>query len=244
MVDFDFDGIFGEDYLYFYEDVLPSERSDRDTDMIVRLGEPPEGARILDLACGHGRIANRLAARGHEVTGLDSSHLFLEHARRDAVTRGVAVDYVQGDMRAVPWEAEFDLVVNWFTAFGYFDDADNRVVLAGIRRALRPGGRALIETQHRDNIVRRLVPWSLARRGDDIMVDENRFDAQTGRTVSERIVVRDGRVRRAPYSVRVFSFTELRDWMLAAGFGSVDGFGEDGEPITLEHRRLIARATV
>ena len=49
---------------------------------------------VLDLACGHGRIANRLAQRGAQVTGLDATPLFLEQARRDAAERGVEVDYV------------------------------------------------------------------------------------------------------------------------------------------------------
>jgi SAM-dependent methyltransferase len=77
---------------------------------------------VLDLACGHGRIANRLAARGARVTGLDATPLFLDLARRDANARGVDVDYLEGDMRTLPWTGRFDRVVNWFTAFGYFDD--------------------------------------------------------------------------------------------------------------------------
>jgi SAM-dependent methyltransferase len=99
---------------------------------------------VLDLACGHGRIANRLVARGAEVTGLDVTPRFLELAREDAAARGVEVEYVQRDMRSLPWTERFDRVVNWFTAFGYFDDG-NRKVLAEVARALRPGGRLAIE---------------------------------------------------------------------------------------------------
>jgi 2-polyprenyl-3-methyl-5-hydroxy-6-metoxy-1,4-benzoquinol methylase len=47
---------------------------------------------VLGLACGHGRIANRLAARGCRVTGLDATPLFLDLACRDATDRGVAVE--------------------------------------------------------------------------------------------------------------------------------------------------------
>ena len=100
---------------------------------------------VLDLACGHGRIANRLAERGARVTGLDRTPLFLEVARRDAAARGVEVDYVEGDMRELAWEGGFDRVVSWFTSFGYFDDQANRGVLGGVHGALRPGGSLLIE---------------------------------------------------------------------------------------------------
>lgn len=76
-----------------------------------------------------GRIANRLASRGATVTGLDATPLFLERARRDAAARGIAVTYVEGDMRTLPWRAQFDAAVSLFTAFGYFGDDENRAVL-------------------------------------------------------------------------------------------------------------------
>ena len=98
-----FEELFGEDYLYFWEQVLPDELSDRQADLIWRLLELEPGMEVLDLACGHGRHANRLAERGARVTGLDSSPLFLERARADAAARGVAVEYVEGDMRTIPW---------------------------------------------------------------------------------------------------------------------------------------------
>lgn len=112
MADQKFDGVFDEDYLYFYADRLSDERSDAETDLIWRLLRLRPGWDVLDLACGHGRIANRLAARGCRVTGLDATPLFLERARRDAEKRGVTVDYVDGDMRELPWTGRFDAVVN------------------------------------------------------------------------------------------------------------------------------------
>src|SRR5918912_937658 len=91
--------IFGEDYLHFYAPLLGDERSDRETDLIVRLLALPAGARVLDMPCGHGRIAGRLAARGLHVTGVDNDELFLARAREDRDARGVDVDYRHGDMR-------------------------------------------------------------------------------------------------------------------------------------------------
>jgi hypothetical protein len=75
------------------------------------------------------------------------------------------------------------------------------------------------------------------------MIDRRRLDLRTGRSRDERIVVRDGKERSFEFSVRMFTAAELRDWLLAAGFREADPFGEDGEPLTLEHRRmtLVAR---
>jgi SAM-dependent methyltransferase len=200
-----FDEFFGDDYLWFWDELLPPERSDEEADLIWRLLELEPGAEALDLACGHGRIANRLAHRGARVTGLDSSSLFLERARADAAELGVEVDYVHGDMRSIPWHDRFDAAVNWFTAFGYHADDELHAILRDVRTALRP-------------------------------------DPLRGGIDAEFVVIRGGEVRRHPGFIRNPSFTELRDWLHAAGFAGVEGYGEDGEPLTSDHRRMLVLA--
>jgi SAM-dependent methyltransferase len=240
---FDAEGLFDEDYLYFYEGVLSDARSDADVELIWRLLDLQPGMRVLDLACGHGRIANRIAARGCQVTGLDPTPLFLDHARRDAAQRGVSVDYLDGDMRSLPWTRRFDRVINWFTAFGYFDDPGNRQVLTEIARVLKPGGRVVLDLMNRDWLVREFQPDRIAAERDgDLMIDRSRFDPLTSTVHTERIVLRGGRTRRVPFFVRLFTFTELRDWLLDAGFAGVNGYGEDATPLAPASRRLIVTA--
>jgi SAM-dependent methyltransferase len=238
---FDVAGIFDEDYLYFYAGALDG-RADAEADLIWRLLDVEPGMTVLDLACGHGRIANALAARGCDVTGLDVTPLFLDRARRDAAARGLAVTYVAGDMRDLPWTSEFDLVINWFTAFGYFDDAGNRRVLTEAARALKPGGRLALEMGHRDRVIRQIQPASVEERDGSLMIDQRQFDLPTGRMITKRTVVRGGQVRHASFFVRMFTFTELRDWLLAAGFANVRGCGDEGGELTLDSRRMIVVA--
>lgn len=90
--EFDADGLFDDDYLYFFARPL-EERGDADTDLIWNLLGLEPGMEVLDLACGHGRISNRLAQRGCRVTGLDATAAFLDYARQDARARGVTVAY-------------------------------------------------------------------------------------------------------------------------------------------------------
>ena len=167
-VHFDFDEVFGDDYLHFYASQLTDERNDRETSEIVSLLGLQDGDTILDAPCGHGRISNRLAERGLHLVGVDASAQFLELARQ----AGPGVDYRLGDLRELPVDGPFDAVISWFTSFGYFDDDGNRQVLAEYRRVLRPGGRLLLETQNHDEFVRRFTPAPFSHGiqvNDDLM---------------------------------------------------------------------------
>ena len=235
--------IFGEDYLYFYEGWLDDELSDAQAGRIWQTLGLGDGAEVLDVPCGHGRIANRLAARGARVTGMDADAFFLERARADASERGVEVEFVLGDMRELPWSERFDAVVNWFTSFGYFDDEGNKEWLMAARDTLKVGGRLAIDIHNRDAFMRSRDPASLVERDGDLLVDRHRFDVETGRQESERWIVRGGQVRKSSYSVRFYTFTELRTLLFDAGFTHVEAVGHDGEPLTLESRRMIVIAT-
>jgi SAM-dependent methyltransferase len=235
--------VFDEDYLYFYETLLSDERSDADVELIWRLLGLEPGMEVLDLACGHGRIANRLAERGARVTGLDATPLFLDRARADATARGVEVEYLEGDMRSLPWSGRFDRIVNWFTAFGYFDDDDNRRVLAEAHRALRDRGRLVIENNNVPELLRRWQPAVVVERDGNFSIDRSRFDPVTGRSTTERVIVRDGETRRFEFSVRMFVAAELADWLEDAGFGDVEFYDGTGEPLTASGWRMITIAT-
>jgi SAM-dependent methyltransferase len=147
-------------------------------------------------------------------------------------------------MRDLPWAARFDAAACVFTSYGYFDDEDNRRVLRRVRQALKPGGRFWVDINH--------LPWLLANFRDEVvterdgdwMIDRNRYDPLTGRTINDRTVIRNGRQHTFQFSVRMFTFTELRDWLHAAGFRDVAGYSGRGEDLTVESPRmvLIARA--
>jgi SAM-dependent methyltransferase len=234
--------LFDEDYLHFSAARLADDTTDEEASTIWNLLSLGDGAEVLDLACGHGRIANRLAGKGARVAGLDATPLFLDVARADAVRRGVSVEYVQGDMRAIPWIDRFDAVVSWFTSYGYFDDAQNRAVLAQVHRALRPGGRFLIEMIHKDGLLPHWVPATITETDDGIRIDQREFDPLTGRVNARWTIIRNGRLHRSWFFARLFSYTELRDWLLEAGFPTVEGYAGDGTPLTAAARRMIVVA--
>ena len=252
---FDATAMYDEDYLHFFAGprtaaahgpVVGTAYSGdtHATDLVWRLLAMEPGITVLDLACGHGTLANALAVRGCRVTGLDSSAVFLRRARADAVAAGADVEYVAGDMRRLPsWTGRFDRVVNWSTAFGYFDDDTNRAVLGEIARVLRPGGRLAMDLDNLTGFLTAYVPSRVtAERGDDMLVDRHHLDPVTGRFEVRRTVIRDGRARTLTFVKRLFGFPELRDWLTASGFGGVRAYGEDGSTLRADHHRMIVVA--
>ena len=126
-------------------------------------------------------------------------------------------------------------------ACGHGELAANRAVLDGIVRVLRPGGRLAMDLDDLTMFLASYCPSRVmaAREIGDMLVDRYHLDAQTGRFEAERTDIRNGRARRMNFVKRLFGFPELRGWLLAAGFTSVAGYGEDARPLTADHRRMI-----
>ncbi|OGF68075.1 MAG: methyltransferase type 11 [Candidatus Fischerbacteria bacterium RBG_13_37_8] len=242
--EFDFEGVFDpEDYMYFYADMLGDRLTNQQVEQLVQLLNLKKSAKILDLACGFGRHANRLAEAGHKVTGVDITPGFLEIARKSAEKSGVKVKYVQADMRKIIFRNEFDVVLSLFTSFGYFDDKENMKVLKNVTKALKPGGILCIDVLHRDGMVKHFVPCFVMEKGDDFMIDRPMFDLESGRIYNNRVVMKEGKKKNTPFSIRTYTVTELKELLHKAGL-SVIGFYEDFDkkPLTTESRRLIMLA--
>jgi ubiquinone/menaquinone biosynthesis C-methylase UbiE len=108
---------------------------------------PPAGLRVLDIACGHGRVTRELARRGATVTGVDLSRALLTKAEAIEEAEPLGVRYVHGDVAAVPQvpDAAFDAVV---CNFGLSDIDDLEGALATVHRVLRSGGSFVFSILH------------------------------------------------------------------------------------------------
>ncbi len=127
---------------------------------VLALLDPRPHERILDLGCGDGALTQRLAALAAAVVAVDSSAEQIAAAR----ARGLDARVVSG--QALPFAAEFDAVFS-NAALHWMQDAD--AVIAGIRRALKPGGRFVAEFGGGGNCARvqAALHQILAARGHD-----------------------------------------------------------------------------
>jgi len=191
----------------------------------------PEGARVLDVACGSGRHARALAELGFRVVGVDLS--------RDLLGEAGDVTRLRADMRTLPFSAEFDAATSFFTSFGYFDDDGNRGTLASIAAALRPGGAFLLDFLNATLIRARLVPESREER------DGRTYDIRRsieGDRVVKQVAITDeaGAVRRYTESVRLYLHNELVVLLRGVGLKPIAAYGDyDGRDYTSDAPRCI-----
>lgn len=225
-----------EHYLALYEHRNTTEAG-KLLDLVERVVAPARDARILDLACGAGRHSIAFAKRGYtNVTGVDLSPTLIARAIEAAEKEAVNVRFIRSDMRE--FSGEYDLVLNLFTSFGYFEkDAESEAVIARVAKALSIGGCFVLDFFNVPCIVASLVPHSHSVLDCGEPVDQYR-EIKNGR-VDKRILIRTASALKEYHeSVRLFTCSELQAMMTRSGltvknvFGNYDGeaFDEGSSP--------------
>ncbi|MFE6869535.1 class I SAM-dependent methyltransferase [Kitasatospora sp. NPDC057692] len=240
-------GFQDDDFWTEFHDFLFSEQRHAQAEELLGsspLLDFPAGSRVLDLCCGPGVFSVPLARRGHAVTGVDLSPPMLERARKLADGAGAKVTFVRADARAYEAPGEFDVVLNMFTSFGYFEDpADNARVLRTMYDSLTPGGTLVLDLAGKELLARRVTPPKVVRRGEDLVVQTDTVLDDWARLRSDWVMVRGDRVTRATLVWFVYSAVELRRMAEEAGFERIEVFGGfDARPYDENAERLVLRA--
>jgi SAM-dependent methyltransferase len=210
--------LFNDDYLHAMERVTDDQIA-REVHFIEESLGVEQGGALLDLACGTGRHAVELARRGYEVVGFDLSLAMLARAGEDAQEREAKLNFVQGDMRDMTFDEQFDGVYCWNTSFGYFEEDKNAQVLDRVHRALKGGGLFLLDVVNRDFLVRQSPSLAWFEGDGCICMDEMSVDFITSRMkVKRTMMLDDGRSQEIEYSMRIYSLHELGRVLHEHGF--------------------------
>jgi SAM-dependent methyltransferase len=140
------------EYLEGYRDAqaYDVEEGDYDADYPLTLALARElGGPLLDLACGTGTMAIRMAQQGFQVTGVDIIPEMIEWASQKAQTQGVSIDWVVADARIFHLQKRFSCIYMLGNAFQHFlSRADQEELLARVREHLHQEGCFLFCTRH------------------------------------------------------------------------------------------------
>jgi len=241
-----FDKLFYETYR-----LLKSEEQNKaEAEFIARALDLPKGSKLLDLGCGYGRHAVYLAKMGFRVTCFDLSDYLLNIARERVNEFGVgnSVEIVKGDMRRLSFHGEFDGVYMFYTTFGYFNDEDNEKVLEGVSRALRCGGKFLLDALNPVLIAFRAYihggkfdTWY--KVGNYIILESTTYDFNEGYVKSTRKFLAKDTYKLIAIKksrIRLYMPWELRRLLHNHGLKPVEFLGDyDGSKYSVRSPRII-----
>jgi SAM-dependent methyltransferase len=210
--------MFSEEFLRAIP-ILSPRQLEREVNFIEEsLNVAPSG-QILDLACGAGQHAVELAARGYDLVGYDLSQSQLDWASGLALERNQRLQFTNGDMRELSYQESFDAIYSWNTSFGFFEEDKNLDVALRIFKALRPGGRFLLDVINRDFVVEQ-QPGQTWFEGDGcVCIDDVTLDFITSRMkVKRTLMLTNGKNRECTYSLRIYGLHELGKVLHDVGF--------------------------
>jgi SAM-dependent methyltransferase len=213
---------------------------------IISLLQLEPGQKILDVCCGYGRHAIELAKNGYKVTGVDLSPKQIAVAVARAQEAGVQVDFLVCDAREMEFREEFDVALNLFTSFGFFDDeAQHLKMLQRIADATVPNGCFLMDLWNREKQIRDFTLREIEERSDGIRIEKAwRFDPWNGRINWENTVVfPDGQRENWGHSIRAYTLVELRKMLGQVGFELERVYGDfAGSTYTIDAPQMITIA--
>lgn len=124
-------------------------------DRLISQLNPAADARVLDIACGRGRHSVYLNKKGFDVTGVDLSHANIQYAKR---FENEHLHFFEHDMRQLMYINYFDMALNLFTSFGYFESEKDHInALSSFRKALKKDGLLVLDFFNRTKVLRNLV---------------------------------------------------------------------------------------
>jgi SAM-dependent methyltransferase len=228
--------VFGPVYAESYDALYHDKDYEGECDLIERLLQTFGDSSIhsvIDLGCGTGGHAIRLAEREYQVAGIDLSESMLDHARRKAADHSNqdSVVFHSGDIREVNLHRTFDAALMMFAVLGYqLNDRDAQAALKTARRHLRPGGLLVFDIwygpavlQERPSLRVKEVPTA---RGKIVRSAEGELD-QGRHTCTVRYQVwrhEDGRpasLTKESHTMRYFFPDEIELLLAGAGFAPI-----------------------
>lgn len=188
-------------------------------------------SRILDLGCGPGLYASRLAKLGHTCTGIDFSPASIAYATSQAADGRLACTYIEGDIRKTEFGTGYDLAMLIYGEFNTFTREDAGHILTKVHRALVDGGRLVLEP-HTFAAIRDIgkapAGWYASNGGlwsarPHLCLTENFWDAERCVTTERYFIIdaETGDVTRHASSMQAYTNDDYVARLEACGFTGI-----------------------
>jgi SAM-dependent methyltransferase len=211
---------------YYLE--LYKHRDDKEAIDLINLVQRSIGlscnAKVLDVCCGAGRHSIEFAKRGFDVTGFDLSKFLISEAKKQRKLlreKNIKVKFLIKDMRSFNFNNSFDLVLNIFSSFGYFEkDEENFKVLGNVKSSLRKNGYFVFDFLNEAVLRKTLVKKDFVMIGGKKAVQERRIE--------NNFVYKDIKIGKNIFNERIklYSCAEICNQLEATGFKVFIVFGD------------------
>lgn len=211
-----------EEYLNVY-----SHRNSEDADSLIKLIlaniKIPLNASILDAPCGNGRHSEILSKLGYNVFGFDLSRTLIKIAQENKSKNNSKVNYFCSDIRNIPIEKLFNVIINLFTSFGYFNnDDENSAIIEFAKNNLKDNGYFIFDYLNPEFVKSNLVENSERNIGNKRIIEKRRI---ANNRVEKEIIIDDKFNNRYLESVQLYSFKEILTMFQNFGFYKIKVFG-------------------
>ena len=245
--------------LDLWRQAIPPKQTRAEAEFLFKALQCEPGARVLDVPSGNGRLSFELAKRGLQVTGLDISEEFIEEARasissilnpsadadgNDSTARSdrfTIPEFILGDKRAIEGTGVYDGAYCFGNSFGFLQYEDMEKFLQGVKRALKPGARFVVETaMAAESFLPEFEEQTCHQVGDITLITKERYDAAQGCIDSEYILERDGKSESRLAKHWIYTAAEIQRMLRHAGFETIDLYGSlNFEPFKLGSQELF-----
>lgn len=232
---------FTENSPYLQHPLLTAERTAKEVDFIISQLNLPPTASLLDVGCGFGRHSIELAQRGYAVVGLDPSVAMIAAAQAGAELAGVSVDFRQVRGESFTTRQQFDAALCLFTTLGQVSESgENSGLVAQVYKALKPGGRFVVEVPQRETTVRNLKTFEKFGQGDRYTAVTRQFNPDNNTITETFNVVSPSSTRQYLLCYRLYSLAELNSLLDQAGFSVVTTYADyEGTPLGPESPTML-----
>lgn len=213
---------------------------DQSVDWIASQAPPTAYPALLDLGCGPGLYAARLAGKGYRVTGVDDSRRSIAYATEQAGVAGQDIDYRVADYLTVKDSARYNAALLIYCDYGALSPTERKTLMANVHAWLLPGGRFILDvfTPHKLKAFREERHWQARPKGgfwsgEPHLAIQNNLKYAHRVSLEQAVILTDTDVKTYNIWNQYFTREMLAGEALAAGFSILEFYDDaKGAPYT------------
>ncbi len=205
------------------------DETEQECAFLQEIFDHAEGAHLLDVPCGDGRLTLPMVQAGYKITGMDYCQEFLEDGAKAATSAklgGDVVQFVHGDMRTISFEQKFDGGFCFGNSFGYFNRKGTDQMFESLSACLKSGAKFVLESSMlAETFLVNGAEREWLRVGDMLMLIENHYDPRESCVQTEYTFIRKGKEESRRAAHWIYTSGEVCSMLSKAGFIVSDLFG-------------------